>query len=131
MRKILLIDDDRDDIELFKEALEEVEPSVSFQHFENAQTAFQKLLTANDDLPSLIFLDINLPVVSGWDFLQQIREVKKLSRIPVIMYTTSSYSKEKEKALRMGAQSFVSKPNDFDALKSLLKEELDKHLVWQ
>jgi CheY-like chemotaxis protein len=127
MKKVLLIDDDRDDAGLFSEALEEVNPALQVQHFENGRDALVSLQSGNNHLPDIIFLDINLPRFSGWDFLKQIKAEDHLSQIPVIMYTTSSQAREKEMAADLGAAGFLTKPNDYIELKEHLMAVLDVH----
>lgn len=129
MKRVVLVDDDRDDAELFQEALEEVDSHLLFQHFENAQMALAKWVEARIELPDVIFLDLNLPQVSGWDILKQLRQTNHLASIPVVMYTTSSQKKEAEIARELGANFFITKPTDYKELKNLLTEVLGKVLM--
>lgn len=124
MKKILLIDDDRDDAELFKEALSEINSSINFQHYEDARQGLQKLLEKQDNLPDLIFLDINMPVTSGWECLAEFKKTDHLKNIPVIMFTTSSQPKEKEMAKELGAADFITKPSEYKVLKEMLSSVL-------
>ena len=129
MKKVVLLDDDLDDAELFQEALEEVNDHWVFQHFEEAQAALAAWTAAKEGLPDVIFLDLNLPQVSGWDILNQLKQSDHLASIPVIMYTTSSRKNESERALELGADFFFTKPSDYNELKRLLLEVLTKVLV--
>jgi len=126
MRLVVLIDDDRDDAELFKEVLSEIDPSILFQHFELSGEALKVLLEAKKDLPDFIFLDINMPVVSGWQCLTEFKHSEHLKNTPVIMFTTSSQPEEKERAKKLGADGFITKPNGYLALKDLLVSFLSK-----
>jgi len=120
MKQVLLIDDDRDDADLFKEALFEINSSILFEHYEDSKTGLKLLLEKQTDLPDLIFLDINMPIVSGWQCLTEFKKAEHLRHIPVIMFTTSSQAKEKEIAEELGAQGFITKPSEYQALKELL-----------
>jgi len=120
MKRVLLIDDDRDDAELFKEALFEINSSIVFEHYEDSKAGLKLLLEKQTDLPDLIFLDINMPIVSGWQCLTEFKKTEHLKHIPVILFTTSSQTKEKEIADEMGAEGFITKPNEYKALKELL-----------
>ena len=124
MRSILLIDDDKDDAELFKEALEEVSPAVNFYYFNDARRALEELSGQSVPLPDIIFLDINMPVISGWECLTKFKKTKHLSAIPVVMYTTSSLARERQIAQDLGATGFITKPNDYNLLKELLAKTL-------
>ena len=129
MKRVVLVDDDRDDAELFQEALEEVDSNLHFQHFENAQSALTEWNTPMEVLPDVIFLDLNLPQVSGWEILKHLRQTNHLATIPVVMYTTSSQKQEAEIAHNLGANYFITKPTDYNELKRLLTEVLGKVLV--
>ena len=128
MKRIVLVDDDLDDAELFQEALEEVDSKLHFQHFDNAKAAFREWTEPAVSLPDVIFLDLNLPQVSGWEILKFLRQTSHLTSIPVIMYTTSSLEVESEHALILGANSFITKPSSYRELKHLLAEVLAKFL---
>ena len=117
MKQVLLIDDDRDDAELFKEALFEINPSIGFEHYQDSKEGLQILLRKTTDLPDLIFLDINMPIISGWQCLTEFRKAEHLKNIPVIMFTTSSQPREKELAQELGAQGFITKASEYKALK--------------
>jgi CheY-like chemotaxis protein len=120
MQNIFLIDDDMDDIELFRDALEEVAPSISFQYSNDGSEAVRNLSERQDALPDLIFLDISMPTVSGLQCLASFKKDQQLKNLPVIMYTTSSQNREIRTAQELGASGFVTKPNDFKMLKRIL-----------
>lgn len=124
MKQILLIDDDRDDAELFKEALSEINSSIGFEHYDDSKLVLQNLLEKQSNLPDLIFLDINMPIISGWQCLAEFKKWEHLKDIPVIMFTTSSQPKEREMAKELGAAGFVTKPNEYKTLKELLTSVL-------
>jgi CheY-like chemotaxis protein len=125
MQNIYLIDDDMDDIELFREALEEVNPSILLQFANDGYEAVKNLTERKDALPDLIFLDISMPTFSGLQCLASFKKDEQLKDLPVIMYTTSSQEREIRTARELGASAFVTKPNDFKVLKRLLALVLD------
>jgi len=125
LKHILLIDDDMDDIELFREALEEVNPSILLQFANDGYEAVKNLTERKDALPDLIFLDISMPTFSGLQCLASFKKDEQLKDLPVIMYTTSSQEREIRTARELGASAFVTKPNDFKVLKRLLALVLD------
>lgn len=127
MKKIILLaDDDFDDAEIFSEALHKVGSPTEFIHFETGQAALDYLKSA-EVLPDYIFLDINMPVLNGWQTLTEIKNDEGLKDIPVIMYTTSSTSSEKKIATDLGAQAFITKPTDISDLVHILKKVLSSH----
>lgn len=125
MKQVMLIDDDRDDAELFKEALSEINSSIVLVYHQDSRTALKQLQDSSSDLPELIFLDINMPVVSGWQCLTEFKNSEHLKDIAVIMFTTSSQPREKEIAKELGAQGFITKPSDYETLKKLLSSVIN------
>lgn len=126
---ILLIDDDQDDIEIFEEALSEINPDIIFHNAENGQDAFNKLLGKEVGHPDIIFLDVNMPGMNGWHFLTKLKLDPAYNQIPVIMYSTSSAKKDIEIALELGAVGFLTKPADYSGLKNALRLLMEQPTV--
>lgn len=116
----LLADDDQDDAELFHEALNTVNASIKFHHVEDGRSVFQFLSNSESHKPDIIFLDLNMPAMSGWQCLAKLKNDIFLKEIPVVMYSTSSNPREKEIAMELGAVGFVTKPSDFKVLIQIL-----------
>lgn len=116
--RFLLIDDDSDDRELFSEALSMVGPAIICYQANDAEEGFT-WLQQNREEPDLIFLDINLPVMNGWQLLTRLKE-SSLKHIPVIMYSTSSNARDIRTAKELGALCFITKPHAFRMLKGML-----------
>ena len=125
MQSIYLIDDDIDDVELFRDALEEVAPSVSFRFANDGHEAVRVLTEREGALPDMIFLDISMPVFNGLQCLASFKNNEYLKDLPVIIYSTSSHEMEIKMARELGALAFVTKPNDFRLLKHILSLVLD------
>ena len=73
------------------------------------------------EIPDIIFLDINMPIINGWQCLSVLKEQEIYKSIPVIMYSTSSHSEHVEKARQLGALCFFTKPPNFQNLKKSLE----------
>ncbi|HEY0060212.1 MAG TPA: response regulator [Flavisolibacter sp.] len=114
MKSIYLVDDDRDDAGLFCEAVAEINAAFDVKHFESVPDAIKAL--QSEKSPDILFLDINLPVTSGWELLKQVKQDKELAGIPVIIYSTSSQAREKQMAKELGAAGFITKPNGYDEM---------------
>jgi CheY-like chemotaxis protein len=128
-KTFLLADDDPDDVALFREALSIVDPSIIFYFAQDGKAALDKLSDKNLEEPDIIFLDINMPVMNGWECLAKIKLNESYSYIPVVIYSTASYRREIEKAFDMGAFCFFTKPTDFKDLITNLRaisDNLDK-----
>jgi CheY-like chemotaxis protein len=124
-RLFLIADDDRDDAELFAEALGEHDPPVSTVHTEDGPEMFAYLNDTSKQRPDIIFLDINLPDMSGWECLDKLKSEERYKSIPVIMYSTSSHAEDKRFAKELGAVGFVTKPPDFKLLIKILGQIAD------
>ena len=119
-KSILFIDDDADDTFLFREVLVEVDPALLFASAANGEEALQKLTAPGALLPQLIFMDLNMPRMGGKECLSAIKENEKLKSIPVIIYTTSSYVKDRDETMQMGATFYITKPSSYSELKETL-----------
>lgn len=118
---ILLADDDLDDTELFSEAVHEVDPPVLFYTASNGSEVLINLQSTKIQNPNIIFLDINMPSVNGWECLKALKQDRLLSSIPVIIYSTSSALRDKQRAAELGAIYFLTKPDRFEELKKFIR----------
>jgi len=117
---ILLADDDEGDRLLFTEALSELE-SESIVHTVNNGIALMEWLSMEDNqLPDLIFLDLNMPRKDGLSCLVDIKSDEKLRNIFVAIYSTSDTDKDRREAFEHGANAYIAKPNNFTVLKAIL-----------
>jgi len=116
--KILLADDDQEDIIFIKEAFSSSDLNVEFDEVEDGQALMDKLLIpfsegASDVLPNLIMLDLNMPRKSGQEALKEIKSDPRLKKIPVIILTTSRRKKDVEIAYEAGANCYMTKPQTY------------------
>ena len=120
---ILYVDDDQEDLEIFEEAINSISSSIKFLSARSAVDALA-LLDQQKDLPHMIFVDINMPVMSGKEFLRAVKVNSQLQNIPVIIYTTSRQQAEKEECKLLGAKDFITKPATFPVLIEKLKNAI-------
>ena len=107
---VYLADDDSDDRTFFSDALREIPiPSKIFE-FNNGV----------DLMADLIFLDLKMPMMDGFECLSDIRDLAKYANTPVIIYSTSYHPKEIERLKEMGASLYLQKPSSYNQLKTLL-----------
>jgi CheY-like chemotaxis protein len=128
MRSILLIDDDEDDRALFKEAVSFLDNGLQCWTANDGHNALEVLAYDLIVLPDVIFLDLNMPKMSGIEFLAAIKKDRRYKRIPVIIYSTSSNPEDLRKCEELGATEFVTKPSDFQDLIKTLSSLLNQHL---
>lgn len=111
-----IADDDPDDQEIFIKALQEVDENCHCITAIDGEDALFKLSEEKIFLPSLIFLDLNMPKINGKQCLTKIKQDQSLQDIPVIMYSTTAEKKEMQETLQLGAAYFLQKPNRFNDL---------------
>jgi len=119
IKSFYLVDDDRDDTDMFGDALRGIDPSLKFEFTHNGWDLINRLKNGEMADPHIIFLDINMPEIDGWECLKQLKKINKLDVIPVIMYSTSQ--RDAEKAVEAGAFCFYQKPASFQLLKEFLE----------
>lgn len=124
-RIVLCVDDDPDDQILVKDTIREINPNLEVVSALNGVEALQFLDGAKErgELPSLVILDINMPLMDGKQTLMNIKKDSALSNMPVVMFTTSSSPLDKLFCEKYGVK-FVTKPIKqvelFEAVKLLL-----------
>jgi CheY-like chemotaxis protein len=121
IRKFFLADDDQDDTDLFGEALRNIDRHIEFYNATNGKELLKQLVTAQVD-PEIIFLDINMPELDGWESLRSIKQDDRLKAIPVIMYSTSAAKIDGHKAIKAGAVCYLEKPHSFNKLQDFLQQ---------
>lgn len=119
-KNVLQIDDDVDDCEFFMEALQAVS-AADYTSLQNPVDALNKLIR-KEIAPDVIFLDLNMPIMSGFEFLAAIKQEDILSTIPIIIFSTSLFDEIKIKARNYGATGYISKPSDLNELKKILTQ---------
>jgi len=115
-RTFLLADDDHDDVDMFREALMIIDPSIVFYHARDGRGVLEKLENKSLEKPDIIFLDINMPIMNGWECLAHLKQHELYRNIPVFVYSTASHYREVEKAIELGALCFFTKPTEFKQL---------------
>jgi len=114
-RCIMIVDDDLDDIALFQEALLDIDPTLICASAVNGMDAFRRLESAEIN-PDLIFVDMNMPILNGKDFIKLIREHKIFNRIKLFLYSTADMSNSLHELKSIGANGFIRKPTVYAEL---------------
>jgi CheY-like chemotaxis protein len=129
---ILLADDDTDDRFFFAKALNELPVNTHLIMVHDGEQLMKYLSKHLNDLPDVLFLDLSMPQKSGFECLAEIKEDSHLAAMPVIMFSTSfprdsHYEQGLIKTLlNIGAEGFIRKPNDFNLLKDIIHQSLNK-----
>lgn len=117
---ILYIDDDIEDIEIFHEAVNAVDPSIQFASVRSGRDALA-MLRSGQPLPTHIVLDVNMPGMDGKLCLKEIRSEEKFDPIEVIVYSTNSFPRDIAEMESLGAR-FVRKANSFSDLCVMIQD---------
>jgi CheY-like chemotaxis protein len=130
--QILLADDDKDDCFLFREALSELPVATDLETVYDGEQLMDHLNEHADELPDVLFLDLNMPRKNGFECLSEIKHSEKLKDLPVIMFSTSyprdmHYENDIMKLLyKIGARDYIRKPENFNMLKEVIHKLLIK-----
>lgn len=129
LKRILLVEDSPNDVELTLEALSEHNLANEVEVAKDGQEALDYLYHQGqfsdrpDGNPAVILLDLKLPKINGIEVLRQLRSDDRLKLIPVVVLTSSHEEQDRVESYKLGANAYVVKPVDFhafiDAVKSL------------
>lgn len=113
-----LIDDDVDDRAVFQLALTAYDSSIELVTASNGVEALEKINSPDLFLPDYIFLDLNMPYMSGKECLIKLREIDRLKNVPILIYST--IHTDYEGLASRWASAFITKPNSIEALVKVL-----------
>ena len=124
--RLLLVEDDQAHADLIQMSLEEDGEDLEISHVNNGSKAIDYLRNqgeyTNATRPDLVLLDLNLPKVSGHEVLQQIKSDESLQSIPVVVLTTSADERDVSRAYLHNANSYLTKPADFQQFQSMIHD---------
>jgi len=117
-----MADDDPEDIELIEEHIKLVEPTAKLDKFVDGRSAYEYLRSQPDnDLPSLIILDYNMPGLNGSQLLSSLKSANRYKSIPKIVLSGSSAVQFKDECLKNGATEYIVKPDNIKDVHDLAK----------
>lgn len=122
--RILLAEDDEDDVQLFKDALTSLGTPVELEVAGDGQ-ALMDILYACENPPDGVFMDINMPLKNGLECLMEIRHDLRLKAVPIIIMSTTMQKKTMEITYELGANFFLTKPTSFLKLSNFLEQALE------
>ncbi|MCL7931196.1 response regulator [Halomonas llamarensis] len=113
---VLLVEDDQADAYITQKVFCDIAEDITLSHSETGESALEWLATrqAQGTLPGLILLDLNMPGMDGFAFLEQTKGHETLRSIPVVVLTTSASQGDVDRAYALGAAGYVVKPNSID-----------------
>ncbi|MEO5644801.1 MAG: response regulator [Bacteroidia bacterium] len=127
--EILLVEDNSSDAELTSRALKKKNLTERVYHVKDGAEAISFVFAEGEyagerevNLPKLILLDLKMPKVSGLEVLRKVREDERTKMIPVVILTSSKEARDIAQAYKLGANSFIEKPLEFDKYMSAVTE---------
>lgn len=131
--RVLLVDDDKTDVELTRATLAAARLAVQFHIVGSGEEALTYLRRegkhAQAPVPDLVMLDIKMPGISGIETLRLVKEDPRFDRLPVIMLTSSSHDEEILRGYTGQAYAFMTKPIDVDSFRGILRRIEDFWLM--
>ncbi len=124
--KFLLVEDNDEHAKIVMRMLDKHQVPNEIKRVKDGQEALHYLWAkgkySNRYLPDVILLDIKLPKLSGHEVLAKVKENSEMSKIPVIMVTTSDNDMDRNQAYASGVNSFLVKPIDANKFKSMISD---------
>jgi CheY-like chemotaxis protein len=127
--RILLVEDDPDDVYIIQRILGRAPISVAIDTCDNGREALSYLercaQSVTRELPDLILLDLNMPVMDGHEFIRELRAHPSFAALPVCVFTTSADEDVIKDAYRQGANAVVVKVDSLDGMSQILNTIVD------
>jgi two-component system, cell cycle response regulator DivK len=120
--RVLYVEDNDDNVYLLKMRLELIEG----YDINVAKDGAEAVALAAADPPDVILMDLNLPVIDGWEATKRLKADTRTAAIPVIALTAHAMSGDRERALAAGCDEFDTKPVDFDRLIAKMRSVLGR-----
>lgn len=117
---VLLADDDEDDQLMLGSLFKQHCPECQFLGVENGQELIHYLEQPDAEQPSLILLDLNMPILGGFDALRHLKNSEQHRTIPVVVLTTSEEPEDINRSYQLGANAFLTKPGSHTDLKTMV-----------
>ncbi len=119
---VLLVEDDPGDVVLVREAFDFNKVRNELRVASDGVYALEQLRDPEQSLPDLILLDLNLPRMDGRELLEKVREDPRLTRIPVVVLTTSEAEADVLRSYELHANAYVTKPVDLNRFLKVVRE---------
>jgi CheY-like chemotaxis protein len=123
---IFIADDDEDDLSFILSALQDSAPYCTFRSFPHGKELIDNLNSS--DLPSLVILDLNMPILNGNETLSYMKQHQLYKCIPVVILSTSNHPLERQMCLKSGAAKYLSKPTSVQDYKKIANDVLKTYI---
>lgn len=127
MKKIVIVDDEVHIRSLLEQTLENLEYDLDIElEIKQAENGHIGLELISADVPDIVFLDVMMPLLNGYDVCRMVRENEALKDVVIVMLTAKGQDTDKEKGFEQGADYFMTKPFDPDEVLELTGKILGK-----
>lgn len=120
---IFYCDDDDDDLMMFTDIIRQIDPQIHCVTVNDCEEALQ-MLSSGSVHPDMIFLDINMPKMSGIELLAWLKRYQALQNVPIIMYSTSLNKRETDYCTELGASAVIPKLYSLEDSVKQLREQV-------
>jgi CheY-like chemotaxis protein len=125
-KPILLVEDDSVDVMKIQRAFRDRSLPNPLVNLVNGQAALDYLNEKSSQRPCLVLLDLSMPGLNGFEFLQRIKNDQRFKKIPVVVLTASEQERDVVKSFDLGAVGYIVKPDDYDKYVEIL-EIIDRY----
>lgn len=118
---VLLVEDDKIDVMTIQRIFKELKIANPLIVTTNGEEALAYLYASNSEAVGVILLDLNMPRMSGLEFLAQVKADEKLKSIPVVVLTTSAHEEDIQQAYALSVAGYMVKPVDYAQFVDMMK----------
>lgn len=123
--KVLHVEDDDMDTLILQRLFKQLHVPHHLTQVSNGQAAMELMRSGDEFIPDVILLDLNMPVMDGWTFLEELRKDPKLHKILVFVFSTSDNPPDIELAYSYHVGGYMVKPLTFSKFKSVVEHLLN------
>lgn len=126
VQNIFLADDDHEDVQFFKDAVREISEAINVTHKPDGEELMNCLTNGEADCDTdVVFLDLNMPKMSGYDCIAALKAHSALRHLPVVIISTSNDPNNIKRLYDMGAHHYIIKPYSYGELRNVLHKVLE------
>lgn len=126
---IALIDDDQDEKYIFQIALDELHIDYSFEYFSTPNAFLDHINNGTTVLPNIAFIDMHMPLISGLELLETIRQDSQFDKMRTVIYSNSMSEVTISAFKSLGTVDFIVKPPELSEMKNVLKRLIVTHTM--
>lgn len=119
---LLIVEDSANDAHMISRILRRESAEIDFGILSDGQQALDYLLDEGNLPPKAVLLDMKLPLVNGFEVLEQVRQRERLNATPIVMFSSSTLNHDLQTAYFLGANSYLIKPQTYQDLQTMIRQ---------